>query len=62
MVHLDYLFALFAIRLCCGVFHILDSLLLRDDIRNREECRLKDCVYALAKADFLAKLYTVDGV
>ncbi len=62
MVHLNDLVALPAVSLRGGILHILDSLILRNDVGNGKERGLQNRVDAAAQSDLLAELYTIDRV
>ncbi len=62
VVHIDDVLALLHIGLRGRILHVLDGLVLRDDVRQREERRLQDGVRALAHADLAGKVDGVDGV
>ena len=62
MVHVDDVLALLQVGVGGGVLHVLDSLRLGHDLRQREEGGLQDGVGALAHADFLGQVNGVDGV
>ena len=62
VVHIDDVLALLQVGLRGRILHVLDGLVLRDDVRQREERRLQDGVRALAHADLAGKVDGVDGV
>ena len=61
-VHLDDRVALLAVGLLDGFLHVLLGVLVGDDIRELEECRLHDGVDALARAELGDDIETVQGV
>ena len=59
VVHIDNVLTLLEVG-CGGLFlHVADGVFLRNDLRQREECRLQNGVGALAHADLASE---VDGV
>ena len=59
VVHIDNVLALLEVG-CGGLFlHVADGVFLRNDLRQREECRLQNGVGALAHTDLASE---VDGV
>ncbi len=57
-----HILALLAVALHDEFLHLLDSEVNGDNFGNAEECALKDGVGAVAKADFLSDLGSVDIV
>ena len=62
MVHLNDVVTLLRIRLGSCVLHELDNLLFRNQLGQREECRLKNGIDTVTKTDFLTNLNTIDDV
>ena len=62
IVHVDDIFALLAVRFDDSLLHLLYSEVNRDDFCDAEECRLEDCVSAVAQTNLLRNLCGVDVV
>ena len=59
MIHVDNVLTLLEVG-CSGLFlHVTDRIVLRNDLRQREERRLQNGVRALAHADLLSKVDSV---
>ena len=61
IVHVDDVLALLAIALDDSVLHVFDSILVRNDAGNLEECGLQDGVGPVAEADLRSDLGSVDN-
>ena len=62
IVHLNDFITLSAVSSLCSLFHQTDSILLRNYLGQREECRLKNRIDPSAQSDLLTDLDTVDGI
>ena len=62
VVQIDYVLTLLAIALYDECLHLLNSQFQRNNLCNAEECRLKDCIGAVAQTNFLCYLSSVDIV
>ena len=62
IVHVDDVLTLLQVGVQGGVLHVLDSLSLGHDLCQREECGLENGVGALAHADLLCEVDSVDHV
>ena len=59
VVHVDNILTLLEVGGGCLLLHVADGVLLRNDLRQSEECRLQNGIRALAHADLACQ---VDGV
>ena len=62
VVHLDHVLALLHVGGLGLLLHVADGVLLRHDLRQREECGLQDGVVALAHTDLDGQVNGVDRV
>ncbi|MPN00173.1 hypothetical protein SDC9_147367 [bioreactor metagenome] len=62
IVHLHNSFTLLTVRLVYSIFHLTNSLLVRDNVCDFEECRLKDSVGSVSKTNLLSNLSSIDNI
>ena len=59
VVHVNNVLTFFEVGSCCSFLHVGDSIFCRKNLCKSEECRLKDCIGALAHTDLSGKVDSV---
>ncbi len=62
IIHLNNILTLLTVRFNDKLLHLLDSKIVRNYIRNFEECRLKYCISSVSKTNFFSNLCSVNYV